>query len=139
VPAAIGEGEEILALREIFRPTLAFFLGGIGPRGKNHYNLLAQRYGHADAAIRIEELWLDGKHDEAAALVPSELLELTSLIGPRSWVAERIAAYREAGATQLQVAPVNPERYRASAEYGFNWNADEAGIRLITELKELAG
>jgi F420-dependent oxidoreductase-like protein len=139
VPVAIGEGEEILALREIFRPTVAFFLGGIGPRGKNHYNLLAQRYGYADAAIRIEELWLDGKHDEAAALVPSELLELTGLIGPKSWVAERIAAYREAGATQLQITPVNPARYRAAADYGYNWNADRSAIEVIAQVKDLAG
>jgi F420-dependent oxidoreductase-like protein len=139
---AIGEGDEILQLRDLVRPTIAFFLGGIGPPGRNHYNLLAQRYGYEAEARRIEELYLAGKVEEAAAAVPAELLELTSLIGPRSWVAERIAAYREAGVTQLSVSPVRQARFRSAAEHGFNWHAaggDRTAADVIAELKELTG
>jgi F420-dependent oxidoreductase-like protein len=135
---AIGEGEDVLALRELARPTLAFFLGAIGPRGRNHYNLLFQRYGWETEAKQIEELWLDGKPAEAAAAIPEDMLALTSLIGPRSWVAERLAAFKEAGVTQLQVSPIAPNRFKAAAEHGYNWHADEGAADVIAELKELA-
>ena len=71
--------------------------------------------------------------------VPDEILELTSLVGPRSWVAERIAAYKEAGVTQLQVSPITPARFKAGAEHGFNWHADPSTADLIAEVKQLAG
>jgi F420-dependent oxidoreductase-like protein len=135
---AIGEGEDVLKLRDLARPTVAFFLGAIGPRGKNHYNLLFQRYGYEKEAKLIEDLWVEGKTAEAAAAVSEEMLALTSLIGPRSWVAERIAAYKEAGVTQLQVSPVTPSRYKAAAEHGYNWHADQTAAVVIGQLKELA-
>ena len=78
----------------------------MGARGRNFYNDLARRYGYEKEAAEIQDLYLSGKKDEAAALVPQEFLDLTSLIGPRSWVAERIAAMREAGVTHLQVTPI---------------------------------
>ncbi len=134
LPVAICEGEEVATLRDRFRPMVAFFLGAIGPRGGNHYNLLAQRYGYEAEAKLIEELYLSGKTDEAAAAVPAELLELASLVGPRSWIAERIAAYKEAGVTQLCVSPVRQFRTGSTVEYGFNWPT--AG--LVEELKELS-
>jgi hypothetical protein len=123
----------VSTLRDRYRPTVAFFLGGIGPKGGNHYNLLTQRYGYEAEAKLIEELYLSGKTDEAAAAVPAELLELASLIGPRTWVAERIAAYKEAGVTQLCVSPVRQVRPDSTVEYGFNWPT----AALIHELKEL--
>lgn len=135
---AIGEGEEVLKLRELGRPTTAFFLGAIGPRGKNPYNLLVQRYGWEREAKLIEELWMDGKYKEATAAVPDKLLELTSLIGPRNWIKERIAAHEEAGVTQLQVSPVNPARFKAAAEHGYNWHADDDAAATLAELRELA-
>jgi F420-dependent oxidoreductase-like protein len=120
---AIGEGDEVEKLRDRSRSTVAFFVGGMGPRGRNHYNLLAQRYGYEAEAELIEDLYLAGKIDEAAAAVPAGFLELTSLIGPRSFVAERLAAYHEAGVTQLQVSPI-PTGGRTVAD-------------LIGQLKEL--
>ena len=68
--------------------------------------ILARRYGFEKEAEEIQDLYLDGKKDEAAAKVPTELLELTNLCGPESFVAERIAAYREAGVTNLNVIPL---------------------------------
>ena len=103
---AIGEGDDVLKLRDRSRSTVAFFVGGMGPKGRNHYNLLARRYGYEAEAEMIEDLYLAGKTNEAAAAVPAEFVELTSLIGPRSFVAERIAAYQEAGVSQLQVSPI---------------------------------
>ena len=94
---AIGEGLE--HLRELARGMTALYVGGMGARDRNFYNTLVRRYGYEKEAELIQDLYLDGKKEEAAAAVPAELLEETSLIGPAGYVQERIAAYREAGVT----------------------------------------
>ncbi len=103
---AIGEGEEIVALRELQRSMVALYVGGMGAKGKNFYNELAIRYGFEREAAEIQDLYLAGKKREAEAAVPAEFLELTTLCGPRSYVAERVAAFAEAGVTHLQVHPL---------------------------------
>ncbi len=103
---AIGEGDDVLAVREMARPMVALYVGGMGAKGRNFYNDLACRYGWEQEATEIQELYLAGHKADAEALVPDELLALTSLVGPRSWVAERVAAMREAGVTDLQVTPM---------------------------------
>ena len=103
---AIGDGEEIVALRELQRSMVALYVGGMGAKGTNFYNELAIRYGYEKEAARIQDLYLAGQKREAEAAVPAEFLELTTLCGPRGYVAERIAAFREAGVTHLQVAPL---------------------------------
>ncbi len=103
---AIGEGEEIVALRELQRSMVALYVGGMGAKGKNFYNELAIRYGYEKEAEVIQDLYLDGKKREAEAAVPEEFLELTTLCGPKSYVAERIAAFKAAGVTHLQVHPI---------------------------------
>jgi len=101
---AIGEGLE--HLRELARGMTALYVGGMGARDRNFYNTLVRRYGYEKEAELIQDLYLDGKKEEAAAAVPAELLEETSLIGPAGYVKERIAAYQEAGVTVLNVTPV---------------------------------
>jgi F420-dependent oxidoreductase-like protein len=122
---AIGEGAETAALRDLSRPMLALYIGGMGARGRNFYNDLAVRFGFEQEAAAIQDAYLDGRKDEAAALVPAALLEGTSLIGPRSLVAERVAAMRESGVTTLNVAPLA----RTHAER----------VALIEEIRDLAG
>ena len=102
----IGEGEEIIALRELQRSMVALYVGGMGAKGKNFYNELAIRYGFEREAAEIQDLYLAGKKREAEAAVPAEFLELTTLCGPASYVAERVAAFAEAGVTHLQVHPL---------------------------------
>lgn len=104
--APLAIGEDVTGLREFARPVFALYIGGMGARGKNFYFDLACRFGYADEARRIQEAYLDGRKKEAEALVPADLLEKTSLIGPRSYVAERIAALRESGVTTLNVTPL---------------------------------
>ncbi len=112
---AIGEGEEIIALRELQRSMVALYVGGMGAKGKNFYNELAIRYGFEREAATIQDLYLAGKKREAEAAVPAEFLELTTLCGPASYVAERVAAFAEAGVTHLQVHPlVQPGQSAAS-------------------------
>ena len=103
---AIGEGEDVIALRELQRSMVALYVGGMGAKGKNFYNELAVRYGYEREAAIIQDLYLAGKKHEAEAAVPAEFLELTTLCGPKSYVAERIAAFAAAGVTHLQVHPL---------------------------------
>ena len=110
---AIGEGADVEAVRERARPNLALYIGGMGARGKNFYNDVVRRYGFEREAELIQTLYLDGKKEEAAAAVPDELVRMTTLCGPEGHVAERIAAYAEAGVTHLQVEPVPVGAQRA--------------------------
>ena len=81
----------------------------MGARDKNFYNTICQTYGYVKEAIEIQDLYLDGKKDEAAAAVPAQMLEHSNLVGPQSYVKERIAAFKEAGVTILSVNPVGPD------------------------------
>ena len=121
---AIGEGDEVIAVRELARPMVALYVGGMGAKGKNFYNDVARRYGFEQAAEKIQDLYLDGKKAEAEALVPDELLEATSLCGPVSYVAERMAGFRQAGVTHLQAIPVPL--------------GDQRPVDIIATLKDLA-
>jgi F420-dependent oxidoreductase-like protein len=103
---AIGEGEDVTKLREFARPGIALYVGGMGAKGKNFYNELMVRYGFEKEAITIQDLYLDGKKKEAEAAIPDEFLELINLCGPAGYVAERVAAFREAGVSHLQVHPI---------------------------------
>jgi F420-dependent oxidoreductase-like protein len=108
-PLAIGEGIE--HLRELERPHLALYVGGMGARSKNFYNDLICQYGYEREALEIQELYLSGRKKEAEALIPSELLESLSLIGPEGYVKDRLAAYKAAGVTLLDVHPIGPDPY----------------------------
>jgi F420-dependent oxidoreductase-like protein len=121
---AIGDGPEVTAVRELARASTALYVGGMGAKGANFYNDVVRRYGFEQEAEEIQDLYLAGQKDEAAARVPDELLELTSLCGPEGYVAERIAAYAEAGVTHLMVAPVPV--------------GDQLATDLIEKVKQLA-
>ena len=101
--APLAIGDDVTALRDLTRPVFALYIGGMGARGKNFYYDLACRFGYEEEAVRIQDAYLAGRKDEAAALVPAELAEKTSLIGPLGYVKERLAAYREAGVTTLNI------------------------------------
>ncbi|WP_300645037.1 LLM class F420-dependent oxidoreductase [Nocardioides sp.] len=106
---AIGEGPETKALLDFIRPMYALYVGGMGARDKNFYNQLACEYGFEKEAKEIQDLYLSGKKKEAEALVPMEWLEAGNLVGPASYVKERIAAFRESGVTNLSVTPASDD------------------------------
>ena len=106
---AIGEGPETKALLDFVRPMYALYVGGMGARGKNFYNDLACQYGYEHEAKEIQDLYLDGKKKEAEALVPTEWLEAGNLVGPESYVKERLAAFAEAGVTTVSVVPASDD------------------------------
>jgi F420-dependent oxidoreductase-like protein len=103
---ALAIGDDVKDLIDLIRPVQALYIGGMGARGQNFYNNMAVRYGYGQEAAAIQDAYLAGRKDEAAGLIPQELLEHVSLIGPRSYVAERIAAMKESGVTTLNVAPM---------------------------------
>ena len=106
---AIGEGPDTKALLDFARPMYALYVGGMGARGKNFYNELACQYGYEKEAKEIQDLYLDGHKRDAEAKVPLEWLEAGNLVGPESYVKERIEAFREAGVTSLQVTPATDD------------------------------
>jgi F420-dependent oxidoreductase-like protein len=110
--APVAIGDDVTHLRDVTRPFFALYIGGMGARGKNFYYDLACRFGYADEARQIQDAYLSGRKDEAAALVPAELVEKTSLIGPHGYVKERLAAFREAGATTLNLTALSPTHER---------------------------
>jgi len=105
-------GEDAAAVRDLARPKIALYVGGMGAPGKNFYNDLAVAYGYEKEARLIQELYLSGRKKEAEAAVPDEFCELISLCGPEGYVRERVEAFREAGVTMLNVIPVGPEPAR---------------------------
>ncbi|MDH6537544.1 LLM class F420-dependent oxidoreductase [Streptomyces sp. SPB4] len=105
-------GEDAAAARDLARPQIALYVGGMGAPGKNFYNDLAVAYGYGEEARRIQELYLAGRKRDAAAAVPDEFCELMTLCGPEGYVRERVEAFREAGVTMLNVTPVGPEPAR---------------------------
>ena len=122
VPVAIGDDVE--PMLERVRPQLALYIGGMGARGKNFYNDLARRYGYEDEARTIQDLYLDGRKDEAAAVVPEELVRAVSLVGPQPHVAERVAAFRDAGVTTLVLQPLD--------------DSPESRLRTVETMREIA-
>ena len=103
---ALAIGENVTPLLEFVKPHLALYIGGMGAKGKNFYHNLATRYGYGAEADRIQELYLAGKKEEAVKVVPDQLVRDISLVGPAGYVKERIAAFREAGVTVLNVMPM---------------------------------
>jgi F420-dependent oxidoreductase-like protein len=103
---AIGEESVVAPFRDMGRAEAALYIGGMGAKGKNFYNALACRYGYEKEAAEIQDLYLSGHQAEAAAKVPGALLEGMSLCGPEGYIKERLAAFAEAGVTDLNVTPM---------------------------------
>jgi F420-dependent oxidoreductase-like protein len=105
----VAIGDDVKGMLDFMRPMYALYVGGMGARGKNFYNELACQYGYEKEAKEIQDLYLDGNKRDAEAKVPLEWLEAGNLVGPASYVKERIAAFQEAGVTSLQVSPASDD------------------------------
>jgi F420-dependent oxidoreductase-like protein len=122
---ALAIGDDVKGLIDFIRPVQALYIGGMGARGRNFYNNMAVRYGYAKEAAAIQDAYLSGRKKEAEGLIPQELLENVSLIGPKSYVADRVAAMKESGVTTLNVAPMG--------------STHQERIALIEQIRDLAG
>ena len=97
--------DDLDSARNTMRPFIALYVGGMGSRKQNFYNQLVCRYGFEAEAKEIQDLYLDGKREEAMAAIPDKLIDSVSLCGPKEAIRERLAAYREAGVGTLGITP----------------------------------
>jgi F420-dependent oxidoreductase-like protein len=126
VPVVVGE--DPAACAELVRWYAALYVGGMGSREQNFYNKLAARMGFEEAARTVQDLYLAGRHRDAAAAVPTEFIDRTSLLGGRERIADRLAAYAEAGVTTLSVS-----LFAGDAESGMQT------LRTVVDAAEAAG
>ncbi len=105
VGGGVAFGDDIDKLVAPRKAGLAFTLGAMGSRQHNFYNDAFKRSGYEDVAIEVQNLWLDGKRDEAARRVPDEMVLRTSLLGTEDMIQERVRKYRDAGVTTLRLDP----------------------------------
>lgn len=104
---SIAIDDDIDRARDAVRPLLALYVGGMGSRDKNFYNQLVARYGFEQAAKEVQDLYLSGKKQEAAAALPAELIDQTALAGPADHIKERLAVYKDAGVGTLMFSPMD--------------------------------
>ena len=97
------------------RATLGFYIGGMGAQGQNYHTKLMARMGYEEAALRVQQLFLDGHRDEAIAAVPQEFADEISLVGPPERIRDRLQAWHESPVTMLNVAPRTPEQCNQAA------------------------
>lgn len=121
-------GDDIASARDAMRPMLALYVGGMGSREQNFYNRLVSSYGFETAAREVQELYLDGKRAAAMEALPDELIDMTSIAGPKDHARERIRAYRDAGVETLIVSPM-----------AFDAEERTRQLRLVAEIAEQVG
>ncbi|KUO14891.1 LLM class F420-dependent oxidoreductase [Streptomyces dysideae] len=128
LPLAVGDDKDVAALADTFRPYTALYVGGMGSRKQNFYNQLAQRMGYEKEAAEIQDKYLSGDKQGAAAAIPHDLIDKTTLLGSVDRIADRMQAYAAAGVTTLTLAPA-----------GFTLDERIASLRAGTEAMERAG
>jgi F420-dependent oxidoreductase-like protein len=116
VPVVVTDDGDVQVARDFLKPLLALYIGGMGAKGQNFYTRLAERYGFADAAATVQDLYLAGRKNDAIAAVPDALVDEVALVGGRDRIAERVAAFRDCGVTTLVLQARQPEALRLLAE-----------------------
>jgi alkanesulfonate monooxygenase SsuD/methylene tetrahydromethanopterin reductase-like flavin-dependent oxidoreductase (luciferase family) len=117
--------DDLESARDAVRPFIALYVGGMGSRKQNFYNALVRRYGFEDAAREVQDLFLEGRREEAAAALPGPLIDMVALVGPSDRVRERLRVYAEAGVGTLGVSPLAVTREERIRQ-----------LRLVAELAE---
>lgn len=115
-------------LADTFRPYTALYVGGMGSAKQNFYNQLAQRMGYEAAAAEVQEKYLSGDKQGAAAAIPHDLIDKTALLGSVDRIADRMKEYAAAGVTTLSLAPA-----------GFTLDERITALRAGSEALERAG
>ncbi|NUR74207.1 MAG: LLM class F420-dependent oxidoreductase [Hamadaea sp.] len=131
VPVVVGDDdspEGLANCAELIRWYAALYVGGMGSREQNFYNQLATRMGYGEAAREVQDLYLAKRHRDAAAAIPFEFIDRTSLLGPKERIAARLRDYASAGVTTLSVS-----LFAADAESGM------ATLRTLAEALEMSG
>jgi F420-dependent oxidoreductase-like protein len=113
-------GDDVEKCRMPVKASMALYIGGMGARDKNFYNDYAKRLGFEEAAVEIQDLYLAGKKQEAAAAVPDELVDACHLVGPRERILDRLQAWKQAGSkrhvSSMLIGAGSPQVLRLLAE-----------------------
>jgi F420-dependent oxidoreductase-like protein len=109
-------GDDVQACRDLVKPALALYVGGMGARGRNFYNDLVARYGYEEAAATVQDLYLEGRKGEAAGAIPDRLVDDVALVGPKERIADRLHLWKDAGVDTLIVGTHQFEALDALAE-----------------------
>ncbi len=115
--------DDLVAARDAMRPFIALYVGGMGSRKQNFYNQLVSRYGFEAQAKTVQDLYLEGKREEAMAALPDALIDTVTLCGPADHVRDRLAVYRDAGVGTLGISPI-----------AFTFEERLEQLRLVAEL-----
>jgi F420-dependent oxidoreductase-like protein len=109
----VASGNDIAACRDRLRPYYALYIGGMGARDYNFYNDIAVRYGYEQAAAEVQDAYLDGRRDDAAAAVPDALIDEVALVGPLERIIDRLEAWKASRVTTLILGTNQPEVVQA--------------------------
>jgi F420-dependent oxidoreductase-like protein len=114
--APVIVGDDVQACRDLIKPMVALYVGGMGARGKNFYNTLVSRYGYEAEARAVQDLYLGGRKGEAAGAVPDALVDEVALVGSKDRIADGLQQWGEAGVNTLIVGTFQLEALQALAE-----------------------
>jgi F420-dependent oxidoreductase-like protein len=120
--------DDIASARDAMRPVLALYIGGMGSREQNFYNRLVSSYGFEDAAREVQDLYLSGQKAAAMEALPDELIDMTTIAGPKDRARERLRAFRDAGVDTLIVSPMT-----------FDPEERQQQLRVVAELNDGLG
>ena len=134
----VAMGKDLQACRNALKPEMALYIGGMGARTKNFYNDYVKRLGHEAAAVKIQDAFLAGRRDEAAAAVPDALIDETALVGPPERIKDRVQAWKDgrqgpqhrhhAAGRRQHRGPARHRRSRALTRW-LNWHVRRASSR----------
>lgn len=116
VSAGVGIGDELDAIRNRLRVSIALYVGGMGARDKNFYAQLVQSYGYAEVVDAVQDAYLSGDRRAAMAAIPDDLVDLLNLVGTPEYVRDRLDVYRDAGVTTLALGVEDIETLRMLSE-----------------------
>ena len=116
VGASVVVTDDVGSGLQALKPAIALYVGGMGAREKNFYNDLAKKYGYVDEAKKIQDLYLEGRRQEAAEAVPDDLADEVALVGPPDRIRERYHAWEDAGVTTILVQSQQQEALELMAE-----------------------
>jgi len=102
-PVRVVLDEDVERAADVVRPRIALYVGGMGARSANFHHEAVARLGYEDVCARIQDLYLDGRKDEATALVPTDLVEKIALVGPKAKIRDDLAAWQESPVTTMNV------------------------------------
>jgi len=114
--APVIVGDDVQACRDLLKPMVALYVGGMGARGRNFYNTLVSTYGYEGEAKAVQDLYLEGKKGDAAGAVPDALVDEVALVGPKERIADGLQRWRGAGVDTLIVGAFQPEALQVLAE-----------------------